>query len=175
MWKTTGQIARDYGVSRTTILRWINDGKFTTRRTKGGHFRIWSRPDCETILYARVSSSKQKSSIETQRRILEEFTTGEFVQDIGSGFNFKRRGFVKILELAMSGTAIRLVATTQDRITRVGFPLVRKVIELHGGQVELVEERLPTENFDVATLVSFLTSFCNSQSGKRNASRHKED
>jgi len=26
MWKTTGEIAKDYGASRTTILRWLEDG-----------------------------------------------------------------------------------------------------------------------------------------------------
>ena len=33
MWKTTGEIAKVYGVSRTTILRWVRDDEFTFKRT----------------------------------------------------------------------------------------------------------------------------------------------
>lgn len=172
MWKTTGEVARDYGVSRTTILRWIQDGEFTVRKTRGGHFRIQNESETRLILYARISSSKQASSLQTQQRLLlKEFPTGHFVADIGSGFNFKRHGFVSILEQAMSGIAIRLVSTTSDRITRSGFPLVKRIIELHGGSIELLEEDVSSEAFDVQTLVSFLTSFCNSQSGKRSHRR----
>ena len=139
MWKSTGKLAKEYGVSRTTILWWIIDDKFTTKRTKGGHFRIWDCADYKTILYARVSSSKQRSSITTQRDLLlERFPNGKFISDIGSGFNFKRQGFVSILEQAMHGASIELVSTTSDRITRVGFPLVKRIIELHGGDHRVV-------------------------------------
>ena len=174
MWKTTGEVANNYGVSRTTIVRWVKDGQFVTKRTHGGHYRIWVTPSSKIVLYARVSSRKQKSSITTQRKLLlKQYPQGEFISDIGSGFNFKRRGFVTILEQAMSGVAIQLVSTTSDRITRSGFPLVKRILELHGGTVELLEEDICAERFDVHTLVSFLTSFCNSQSGKRSSRRKR--
>ena len=41
MWKNVGYLARIEGVSRQTILRWINDGKYDRiKLTEGGHYRI---------------------------------------------------------------------------------------------------------------------------------------
>jgi len=132
--------------------------------------------DTEIVLYARVSSAKQKSSLDTQQRLLlEKFPGAKVVRDIGSGFNFKRPGFISLLERALQGEPIKLVAATSDRVTRSGFPLIRHILELSGGSIELLEEDDSTQQFDVRYLVAYITSFCNSQHGKRAGQRHKKD
>ncbi len=173
---TTTKVAQLEGVTTQTIRRWLSQGKLKGVRTRGGHFRIDYQGVLETVLYARVSSSKQKTSIETQKRLLEHaYLQSKFLFDIGSGFNFKRRNFVKILERVMSGNAIRIVSTTSDRISRSGLSLIVKIIEFYGGEVVFLEDDNQPESFDIATLISFLTSFCNSQSGKRNNRRCKKN
>lgn len=177
MWLSTTTLARREKVTSQTVRRWIKSGKYArVDYTEGGHARVWIDTDATFILYARVSSAKQKSSIETQEQILRKaYPDGQLFSDIGSGFNFKRRGFRAILERALSGEPVRLVATTSDRIARSGFPLVRHIIELSGGTVELLEEEDCPEQFDVRTLVAFVTSYCNSVHGKRSHQRHKKD
>ncbi|MCP4087806.1 MAG: recombinase family protein [Actinomycetia bacterium] len=163
------------GVTTQTVRRWLSQGKLKATRTRGGHFRIDYQGELETVLYARDSSSKQKTSIETQRRLLEHaYPQSEFLSDIGSGFNFKRQNFVRILERVMSGNPIRIVSAAPDRISRSGLSLIVRIVEFYGGEVVFPEDDNHPESFDTATLISFLTSFCNSQSGKRN-SRHKKD
>ena len=175
MWMSTTKVARLEAVTSQTIRRWIQKGKYETRTTDGGHLRIKYDMPRHTICYARVSSSKQVSSITTQQELLRaSYPEAEFASDIGSGFNFKRRSFVRVLERVLQGEAIRLVATTPDRISRSGLTFITRVIELYGGETVFLENKDTTESLDVTTLISFLTSFCNSQSGKRNASRHKE-
>ena len=100
MWKSTGKIAKEHGVTNHAVQHWIKIGKYEkTRKTKGGHWRIWIENDPKIILYTRVSSSKQKSSIKTQRDLLEaKYPDGEFISDIASGFNQDRRGYKRILE-----------------------------------------------------------------------------
>jgi excisionase family DNA binding protein len=39
-WLTTGAAAACCGVSRATILRWINSGKLKAYTTPGGHHRM---------------------------------------------------------------------------------------------------------------------------------------
>ena len=65
----------------------------------------------------------------------------------------KDEDFVAILERALRGEPIKLVATTSDRITRAGYPLIRHVIEMPGGSIELVEEEDSIEQFDIRTLM----------------------
>ena len=171
---STTKIAKLLGVTSETIRRWITEGKFKASRTKGGHYRVEYTPEITTtILYARVSSKKQSTSIAKQKELLlNAYPECEFIYDIGSGFNFKRRGFVKLLEQTMSGDPIKVVVTTPDRLSRSGLTLLVKIFEFYGGEVVFLEDTNKTESFDTATLISFLTSFCNSQSGKRNSKRH---
>jgi predicted site-specific integrase-resolvase len=122
-----------------------------------------------------VSSAKQKTSLETQEKIIKaQYPEAQIRKDIGSGFNFERKGFVSLLESCLSGNAITIVVTTQDRICRVGFPLIRWIVELYGGRVILLEENdRAVDQFDTATLVAFVTSFINSYHGKRSSRRKK--
>lgn len=176
MWYSTTKAAKKYKVTSQTIRRWTKEGKFDkVEVTGGGHFRIWIQEEQTTILYCRVSSKKQESSLDTQQRLLEEQYNGRVIRDIGSGFNFQRRGFVSVLERALQGESIKLVATTSDRITRAGFPIIKHIIELSGGSVELLEEDDSSDQFDVSYLISYITSFCNSVHGKRSSKRNKED
>ena len=64
MWLSTTKMARKYGVTTETIRRWIREGKFEdVIRTDGGHLRIKDKNE-RRFLYGRVSSSKQKTSID---------------------------------------------------------------------------------------------------------------
>jgi excisionase family DNA binding protein len=68
---TTTRVAQLEGVTTQTIRRWLSLGKLKGVRTRGGHFKIDYQGALETILYARVSNTKHKTSIETQRKLLE--------------------------------------------------------------------------------------------------------
>ena len=46
------------------------------------------------ICYARVSSEKQKEDLERQTAFLrKKYPSHEIISDIGSGLNWKRKGF----------------------------------------------------------------------------------
>jgi putative resolvase len=175
MWSTAGRLAKQEGVTKATILNWIKKGYYEkTKQTKGGHHRIWVENEPITLLYGRVSSKKQESSLESQKTLLQqEFKNAKFISDVGSGFNFKRKNFVSILERAIDGTPFLLVATNQDRITRTGFKLIERIIELVGGRIHLLEETNKQEDFNIKDFVGFITSFINSYYGKRSHHRKK--
>ena len=176
MWLDTTRLARGEKDTTQTVRRWIEAGRYEkVERTYGGHYRVWvsGDPDPDTVLYCRVSSAKQVSSLNTQERLLlDRYPDGTVIRDTGSGFDFKRQGFVAILERALRGEAIHLVATTSDRIARSGYPLIRHVIEISGGSIELLAEDGVVEQFDIRTPVAHITSFCNSHHGKRAGQRH---
>lgn len=177
MWKSTGFFAKKLGVTRETIVNYIKDGHFEKYiRTKKGHYRIWHEIESEFVGYCRISSSKQQSSLDTQERIIKEKHPNiNIKKDIGSGFNFKRKEFKALLERALTGNPISIVATTQDRICRTGFPLIKWIIELYGGRIELLEERDKPEGFDSNTFIAFIASFINSYHGKRSHSRKQKN
>lgn len=175
MWYRVNRLAKKYGVTRITIGNWIRQGKFSNvERTKGGHYRVWVDDASEKIGYVRVSSSKQKSSLESQRRLILESHPGiRIVSDVGSGFNFRRAGFRSLLERCLQGTPICIVVTTSDRLTRSGFQFIKWAVELHGGSITELEESSEQQEFDAADLVRFVTCFIASYHGRRSARRKK--
>lgn len=177
MWKSTGWLAKQEHVTNETIQNWIKEGYYErVKKTKGGHYRVWVKEPTSVILYARISSKKQQSSLNKQRELLiKHYPDGEFISDIASGFNQNRRGYKTILARAIDGTPLHVVATTSDRVSRTGFQLIKWIIELSGGRIELLEEPDTTDQFDTTTLIAFITSFINSYYGKRNGNRNKQE
>jgi predicted site-specific integrase-resolvase len=179
MWKTTGQVAAKNFVTNQTVINWIKLGKYDkVERTRGGHYRIWEPSGSQrVILYARVSSAKQKSSIATQERILRsKYPSAEFKFDIGSGFNFKRRKFRAILEQILCGNPVKIVVASRDRLSRSGLELLEQICKLFGSEIEEIEPldqnlSATRDAFGIEYLIAYITSFCNSNSGRRSASR----
>lgn len=171
MWYSTTKLAKKEGVTSQTIRRYIEDGKYERiSKTKNGHYRVDIEQEEKIILYARVSSAKQRSSLECQvERLRQRYPYAEVISDIASSFNFKRKGIETLLECALSGIAVKFVATNRDRIARSGFELVKKIIESTGGSIELLDDENDTKTteFNTTELIAFITSFCNSYYGKR--------
>jgi predicted site-specific integrase-resolvase len=131
------------------LRKWADNGEINCIRTKSGQRRydvesyIGKSTTSITICHCRVSSHKQRDDLERQVEFLRnQYPTAEFVRDIGSGINFKRKGLKTILERAMSGINITLVVAHRDRLARFGIDLVRQVIEQSGGKLVVLEETL---------------------------------
>ena len=173
----TGFLAKKENVTTQTIRRWVKKGKYKhIEITDGGDLRIGIPYESSLICYARVSSKKQTSSLTTQIELIKAYAkedSGEIIKDIGSGFNFKRKGFVSILDRAIRGEVLHVVVSDQDRLTRVGFDFIKWIIEHGGGTVRVVNEPKSKEGVDYENLISFITVFCNSYYGKRSNRNEK--
>jgi predicted site-specific integrase-resolvase len=119
-------------VSPKTLRNWDRDGKIRTIRTPAGHRRYdidsVVNPEGDTrirILYARVSSYKQKSEMVRQADYLQSlFTDGKLVKEVGSGLNYRRKGLLSLLGQVLSGNVREVVVCHKDRLVRFGFDLI---------------------------------------------------
>ena len=177
MWLTTARLAKREKVTTQTVRRWIEGGRHQRlERTPGGHCRVGVPVDPDTILCACVSSARQESSLDAQERLLRDrCPDGHVARDAGSGVDFKRRGLVALLERALRGEAVHVVAAAPDRVTRSGYPLIRHVIELSGGSIELLEEDDHSVRSGIRRLAADLASARDSRHVKRPGQRHEED
>ena len=93
------------------------------------------------ICYCRVSTRNQKDDLERQVQFLKQsYPNHEFITDIGSGLNFKRKGLQTILELAHRGEIQELVVAHKDRLCRFGFEIVEFVItKFSNGQITILD------------------------------------
>ena len=119
-------------VSEKTLRNWDKQGKINSIRTPAGHrrYEIDSviNPGGDKrirILYARVSSHKQRTDLEHQADYLQSlFTDGKLIKEIGSGLNYKRKGLLSLLGQILSGEVKEVIVCHKDRLVRFGFDLL---------------------------------------------------
>jgi excisionase family DNA binding protein len=175
-------------VTVQTLINWTNEGKLQCTRTKGNHRRfqlstilaqckpeearkITNKPK-RKICYCRVSTHSQKDDLERQIKFFRnEYPEYEIIKDIGSGINFKRKGFNSILEYAIEGDIEEVVVTHKDRLCRFGFELVENIItKQSNGKIVVLnrKETSPQEEL-VNDLISIITVFSSRLYGLRSS------
>ena len=162
-----------------TLRNWANDGsiKYVRKGGKGTHryydvksfFKdrgIFNEEDTikprRKICYCRVLSRGQKDDLERQEKYLKvRYPTNEFITDIGSGLNFKRKGIKTILEYAYRGEIEELVVAYKDRLCRFGFEIFEFVIsEFSKGRIIILNNRTVSKNEEfVSDILSIINVF----------------
>jgi len=181
------------GISQHTLRTYAEQKKIETIRTPGGQRRYnvdkyvsEQIPEPAThgksIIYARVSTRKQRRDLDHQVDFLKsKFPNFDVITDIGSGVNFNRRGFKRILELAMSGNVETLAVAHKDRLCRIAFDLVEWFLRRHGCKTIVVQDSQIHEGPDaefVDDVISIIHSFSARTYGHRTyrrPGRDKED
>ncbi|NCV80035.1 MAG: IS607 family transposase [Actinobacteria bacterium] len=98
------------------------------------------------------------------------------IKDIGSGLNFKRKGFQTILDTAIKGNLGEIVVTHKDRLCRFGFELLEAVIsKCSNGTIVVLDQRetSPQEEL-INDLLSIITVFSSRLYGLRSHTIKKQ-
>jgi len=185
MYVTPKEAIKYYKVSEQALRSWANTGKIQYYTTKGGHRRYLLPTENTTnelgdvtgeaeqhrkkIIYARVSSQKQKGDLGRQIEFLKtKYPDYQVISDIGSGINFDRKGFKNILDGVFKGTISEVVVTHRDRFTRFGFELFEWIFQQHNSQ--LLSDQTDNKNAQEELsedLLSIITVFTARYYGKR--------
>lgn len=156
-------------LSATLVSRKANsDGRYDTKTTERRNF-----------IYVRVSSRKQLDDLQRQIDFIQsnpEFSSFQIIQDIGSGINFKRKGFQTILDSCLQGVVGKVVVAHRDRLCRFGFELVESIIDKSGGKLHVIgdEQHKSIEQELSEDLLSIVHIFCCRQMGKRKYRKKSE-
>jgi putative resolvase len=168
------------GVSINTLRLWDQSGLIKTVRTKGGHRRFILPEDPKSnsvvVCYARESSKKQKVNLEHQIQTLTSLYPGsEVVSDYGSGLNFKRPGFLSLLDRSYDRNLQELVVTSRDRLCRFAFSFVESVFTRNGCKVTVLSELQGSEEQELAEdIISIITVFTNRYHGRRRYNKNPQ-
>lgn len=148
------QASQYYNISISNLRKWAREGKIPVKITKGGQYQYIIKEEnsecpeqiSENIIYARVSSKKQFNDLQRQgdklQRTFPDFT---LIKDIGSGINFKRKGFIKILELLFQKKINKVVVANKDRFSRFGFEFFEWMFKQFGATLEVIQTNSNTE------------------------------
>jgi len=185
---TSQEVRKVFKVSNSSLKRWNNEGKLKAIRTNGGH-RMYSESEINKffnikekkkarrfICYARVSSQKQKGDLERQASDLrEEYPTYEIIKDIGSGINWKRKGFTKMVDSVLKGDIEEIVVTHKDRLCRIGFELMEQICKAFNTEIVVLNNVSEEKDGDLAEdLLSIVTIFTARHHGRRASQKRKK-
>ena len=175
--------ARDfYGVSDSTIRRWVSTNKIIFKRTPSGQRTYFindkaipndSSPSKNTILenyvYCRVSSNKQKDDLERQVQFISRQYPGyKIIKDIGSGLNYKRPGLLKLLEQSSKGRVKQIIVASKERLCRFGFELIEWIFLQNNTKLVVLEHSNKThEQTFTEDILAILQVFACRWNGQR--------
>ena len=173
------EIKKILGVADSTLREWADTGKIKSFRTPGGQRRyeitdLFTGPSAITkpksgIVYARVSSGKQRDDLDRQVAFLRiKYPDHIVITDIASGINWKRKGLKTILELANKGDIYEVVVAARDRLCRFAFELIEHVLSIHNVRITVLDaaEMSPERELQ-DDLLSIVQIFCCRRNGKR--------
>jgi predicted site-specific integrase-resolvase len=170
-----------------TLRKWADEGKIEYIRTPGRQ-RLYNinkflnklgikvsenkkiKNVRRKICYCRVSSYGQKYDLERQITLMKElYPDYEFITDIGSGLNYKRKGLLQIIDYAIKNELDELVVAYKDRLSRFSYDLIEHIITKYSnGKIIIVNNNIiSSENEIVTDLVTIMNVF----SAKLNDSR----
>ena len=126
------------------------------------------------VIYCRVSSSQNKSNLDSQAERLISFCNAkgwkvdEIVKEIGSGLNDNRQ---KLLKVLTEKKATRIIVEHKDRLTRFGFNYIKS---LFPGEIFVVNNIEADKQDLIQDFISVITSFCARIYGQRRCRRNTE-
>lgn len=172
------------GRSVNTLQRWDREGVLRAKRTPTNR-RYYTHEDYLTIIggkpkersivaYLRVSSATQRPDLANQRAAVEQFclasgrAVAEYLEDAGSGLNYKRKHFLELMEQVERDEISEIVVAHKDRLVRFGFEWFEKFAENHGAKIVVMNaESLSPEEEMVQDLLSIVHCFSSRLYGLR--------
>ena len=166
------------GRTTNTLQKWDREGKLQAHRSPTTNRRYYTHDQYLqyrglvaqeqglTIVYSRVSGVAQKPDLANQNKALETYckqhaiTVDEWLSDLGSGLNYKRKQFNRLMELVELGQVRRIVIAHKDRLVRFGYGYFEAFCQRHNTEIIVMNgETMSPEQELVQDLIAIITVF----------------
>jgi len=129
----------------------------------------------KNILYARVSTRKQKKDLETQIQSLKSycFQNGIVIngiyEDIASGMKLERKNLLFLIKEIINYKIKLVIISHKDRLSRIGFKLFQKLFNEFGTAIIVINdlESISTEQEIFQEIISLLHCYAMSMYSRR--------
>lgn len=195
----SGEVAKMIGVGTRTIQNYCMNGllseTFINKKRlipkdsvisflKERGLYLETEKNRKDIIYARVSTYKQKNRGDLERQIqnITRFAITknpkdlEIISEVGSGLNDTRKGLIKLITLVQEDKVSRIFINYKDRLTRFGFHYLQLICDFHKTEIVIVstetEDKTMSEEL-AEDIISIIHSFSGKLYGLRK--KVKED
>ena len=142
-------------VTRPTLTKYIKDGRLKATLLSNGFYdydedSVFSLAKISTnrkcVVYARVSTQKQKKDLENQISVITEYANKNGYQvdkvysDIASGLNYDRKSFKEMLNEIIERRIKCVFIKDKDRLTRVSFEMWKQLFKNFNCELIVINE-----------------------------------
>jgi len=181
-------------VSVKTLQRWDREGVLKAFRTPTDRryytyeqyleFKgIDNNTEKKTVIYTRVSTNNQKDDLKNQVEFLQNYVNAkgmivdEVIKDIGSGLNYNRKQWNRLIVECMENKIDNIIITHKDRFIRFGYSWFESFLSKYNTKITVVNNELlsPQEEL-VQDIISILHVFsCRIYGLRKYKKKIKED
>lgn len=142
--------------SRPSLTKYLKQGKLKAKLLDNGYYDYEEKSvydflnkdiSRKTVIYARVSTKKQKNDLKDQIELLKNFgfqngyTINEIYSDIASGITFENRiDLFKLIDEIINNKIEKLIITYKDRLSRIGFDFFETLFNKFGCEIIVISE-----------------------------------
>jgi predicted site-specific integrase-resolvase len=126
------------------------------------------------VVYSRVSSAAQKEDLARQQAALRAYclqhgkVVEAWLQDIGSGLNYERKQFVRLMDMVEAGEVGEIIIAHTDRLVRFGYEWFEGFCARHNCMITVMNaNRLSPEEEVTQDLLSIIHRFSSRLYGLR--------
>lgn len=142
--------------SRPSLTKYLKQGKLKAKLLDNGYYDYEEKSVYDflnkdikrkTVIYARVSTKKQKNDLKNQIELLKNFcfqngyTINEVYFDIASGITFENRiDLFKLIDEIINNKIEKIIITYKDRLSRTGFDFFKTLFNKFGCEIIVISE-----------------------------------
>lgn len=138
----SNKVLKLLNITRPTLSRYVKEKIIKYKVQSNGFYdydeesvyKILNKSiERKNVIYTRVSTQKQKLDLENQKKIVEKYCIengikiSDIYSDIGSGINFDRKEFQRLLDDVVNHKISKIYITYKDRLSRVSFDMFKNL------------------------------------------------
>ena len=149
------KVLKILNVTRPTLVKYVKDGTIRTTTLPNGtydyndedvYLKSGRTKERVSVIYSRVSTSKQKVDLENQEKTLMNWCNANGIKiaksykDVASGMNFDRKQFMSMLDDILEYKVDAVYITYKDRLSRISFDMFQKLFGEFGCKIVVIND-----------------------------------
>lgn len=142
-------------ISRQTLCKYVKNKLIDVKKLPSGFYDyneesvyklLNKNIERKNVIYARVSTIKQKKDLFNQVKYVEKYCIEngikihDIFQDIGSGINYERKEFQRLVNEVVNHKISKIYITYKDRLSRISFDLFKNLFDTFNCKIIILNE-----------------------------------
>ena len=168
-------------ITRPTLTAYVKSGRVKAIMQPNGFYdydtdSVYAQlgiKDRSVVVYGRVSTAKQKNSLDTQINDIITFANSngynvtKVYKDISSGLHFDRKEFKTLLLDVINRKVSKVIISHKDRLSRISFDMWKELFNEFDCEIIVMNEIEDDDKGIFADIISLLHCFTMKMYSKR--------